>query len=81
MNAKQPARSCLQERNRAEIANPIAEDILAVSMNSKRALMQAIVYDDYGDAGVLRRTHLPVPEREHDELLVEFHASSVNSID
>ncbi len=52
-----------------------------MSMNSKRTLMQAIVYDDYGDAGVLRRTHLPVPERERDELLIEVHASSVNPID
>lgn len=43
--------------------------------------MQAIVYDDYGSAGVLRRTHLPVPERERDELLIEVHASSVNPID
>lgn len=43
--------------------------------------MQAVVYDDYGDAGVLRRTHLPVPERERGELLIEVHASSVNPID
>ncbi len=44
-------------------------------------LMQAIVYDDYGNAGVLRRTHVPVPKRRRGEIMIHVHASSVNPID
>lgn len=43
--------------------------------------MSATVYDDYGDAGVLRRTHIPVPDRARGEILIEVHASSVNPVD
>ena len=51
------------------------------TLKTHQALMQAIVYDDYGDAGVLRRTHLPVPKRKPHEVLIEVRASSVNPID
>ncbi|WP_372894431.1 NAD(P)-dependent alcohol dehydrogenase [Stieleria sp.] len=50
-------------------------------MDAHETSMQAVVYDDYGDASVLRRTHVPVPERGRDELLIEVRASSVNPID
>jgi NADPH:quinone reductase-like Zn-dependent oxidoreductase len=50
-------------------------------MHSKQALMRAIVYDNYGGASVLRRTHVPVPVKQREELLIEVHASSVNPID
>jgi NADPH:quinone reductase-like Zn-dependent oxidoreductase len=71
----------LPQPNNAEIANRISEDKLAVIMHSKQALMRAIVYDAYGGANVLRSTHLPVPTRQRDELLIEVRASSVNPID
>ncbi len=51
------------------------------TLKTNQALMQAIVYDDYGDPGVLRRTHLPVPKRKPHEVLIEVRASSVNPID
>ncbi len=50
-------------------------------MKTNQALMKAIVYDDYGNAGVLRRTHIPVPERARGEIMIEVRASSVNPID
>jgi NADPH:quinone reductase-like Zn-dependent oxidoreductase len=57
------------------------EESLEMIMTARRPLMRATVYDDYGDAGVLRRSFLPVPEKERDELLIEVHAASVNPID
>lgn len=50
-------------------------------VKTERSLMRVIVYDDYGNAGVLRRTHIPVPKRESDEIMIEVHAASVNPID
>ncbi len=43
--------------------------------------MNAMVYDDYGDASVLHAAKLPVPEIDIDEVLIEIHASSVNPVD
>ncbi|MCA9159355.1 MAG: NAD(P)-dependent alcohol dehydrogenase [Planctomycetales bacterium] len=43
--------------------------------------MQAIVYDDYGDASVLHSQRIAVPERLTGEALIEVHATSVNPID
>lgn len=50
-------------------------------VKTKKLLMRAIVYDDYGDAGVLRRTHIPMRQPESDEIVIEVRASSVNPID
>lgn len=46
-----------------------------------RSLMRAIVYDDYGDAGVFRRTHISVPSRKRNEIRIAVYASSINAID
>ncbi len=43
--------------------------------------MNAVVYDDYGDAGVLHSASRPIPQRDSGEVLIEVHASSVNPID
>ena len=43
--------------------------------------MNAMVYDDYGDEGVLHVASVAIPQRDNDELLIEVHASSVNPID
>ncbi len=43
--------------------------------------MQAMVYDDYGDASVLHMAEIPTPERLPGQILIEMHASSVNPID
>ena len=43
--------------------------------------MQAIVYDDYGDASVLHTAELPIPDRLPGQLLIAVEASSVNPID
>ena len=43
--------------------------------------MNAIVYDDYGDAGVMRPAERPSPRRLPGQVLIEVHASSVNPID
>ncbi|WP_417738165.1 NAD(P)-dependent alcohol dehydrogenase [Rosistilla oblonga] len=43
--------------------------------------MQAIVYDDYGEADVLHRAELPIPRRLPGQLLLSVAASSVNPID
>tara|TARA_R110002049_G_scaffold50370_3_gene143131 strand:+ start:178990 stop:179988 length:999 start_codon:yes stop_codon:yes gene_type:complete len=43
--------------------------------------MRAVVFDDYGDADVLRLVERPTPKRKAGELLIEVHASSVNPID
>lgn len=43
--------------------------------------MQAMVYDDYGDARVLHRASIPVPRRLPGQVLIEVRASSVNPID
>ena len=50
-------------------------------VRTKQALMKAIVYDDYGNAGVLRQTHIPVPDRAGGEIMIAVRASSVNPID
>ena len=43
--------------------------------------MQAVVYDDYGDASVLHCDQIAVPKRTSGEVLIEVHATSVNPID
>jgi len=43
--------------------------------------MRAVVYDDYGDASVLRCERIAVPERHTGEVLIKVHATSVNPID
>lgn len=43
--------------------------------------MNAMVYDDYGDEGVLHAASITIPQRGSDELLIEVHATSVNPID
>lgn len=43
--------------------------------------MQAMVYDDYGDASVLHAGSLPVPLRLPGQVLIEVWASSVNPVD
>mgnify|MGYP003113865143 CR=1 FL=1 len=43
--------------------------------------MQAMVYDDYGDASVLHAAEIPPPERLPGQILIEMHALSVNPID
>lgn len=48
---------------------------------SAKLTMNAIVYDDYGDAGVMRPAERPVPRRLPGQVLIEVHASSVNPID
>jgi len=45
------------------------------------ATMQAIVYEDYGDADQLRVKVLDVPTPEKDELLIQVASASVNPID
>lgn len=44
-------------------------------------LMHAVVYDDYGDASVLRTGRVVVPQRLPGQLLIHVEASSVNPID
>lgn len=46
-----------------------------------KSTMQAIVFENYGDADVLTLTERPVPHRDSDEILIEVWASSVNPID
>lgn len=43
--------------------------------------MQAMVYDEYGDASVLHAAEIPTPERLPGQILIEMHATSVNPID
>lgn len=45
------------------------------------ATMQAMVYDDYGDASVLHQSTLSVPMRLPGQVLIEVWASSVNPVD
>ena len=44
-------------------------------------VMQAIVYDDYGDSDVLHLTERPIPRRKSGQVLIQVWASSVNPID
>ncbi len=44
-------------------------------------LMHAVVYDDYGEASVLRTGVVEVPRRLPGQLLIHVEASSVNPID
>ena len=46
-----------------------------------RKLMHAVVYDDYGDASVLRTGVVEIPRRLPGQLLIHVEASSVNPID
>jgi len=43
--------------------------------------MQAVEFDDYGDANVLHLAERPIPECKSDEILIEVWASSINPID
>lgn len=43
--------------------------------------MQAVVYDQYGDASVLHSAERPRPERGSSEILIEVRAISVNPVD
>ncbi len=43
--------------------------------------MQAMVYDDYGDASVLHSSQVAVPMRLPGQVLIEVWASSVNPVD
>ncbi|MEO9595143.1 NAD(P)-dependent alcohol dehydrogenase [Rhodopirellula bahusiensis] len=43
--------------------------------------MNAMVYDDYGDASVLRNAEVPIPDRLPGQVLIDVRASSVNPID
>lgn len=46
-----------------------------------RQSMQAIVFDDYGDASVLHRAEVTIPQRGAGQVLIAVEASSVNPID
>ncbi len=43
--------------------------------------MQAMVYNDYGDASVLHLAEIPAPTRLPGQILIEMYASSVNPVD
>lgn len=43
--------------------------------------MKAIIYDDYGDAGVLHLAEVPVPRRLPGQIMIQVMASSINPID
>ncbi|MEM6366245.1 MAG: NAD(P)-dependent alcohol dehydrogenase [Planctomycetota bacterium] len=43
--------------------------------------MRAMVYDDYGDAGVLRPAEVDIPKRLPGQVFIRVYASSVNPID
>ncbi|WDQ15018.1 NAD(P)-dependent alcohol dehydrogenase [Rhodopirellula sp. P2] len=43
--------------------------------------MNAMVYEDYGDASVLHQREVPIPERLPGQVLIDVRASSVNPID
>ncbi len=50
-------------------------------ISSVKSTMQAVVYDDYGDADVLHVATIAVPRRLPGQILIEVGASSVNPID
>jgi NADPH2:quinone reductase len=52
-----------------------------VPVGTEPRTMQAIVFDDYGDASVLHSERIAVPKRTTGEVLIEVHATSVNPID
>lgn len=58
-----------------------SESTTVVSVGTEPQAMQAIVYNDYGDASVLHSQRIAVPERITGEALIEVHATSVNPID
>jgi NADPH:quinone reductase-like Zn-dependent oxidoreductase len=43
--------------------------------------MKAVIFDQYGDANVLRYADFPVPKPARDEALVKVHAVSLNGYD
>ncbi len=53
----------------------------AINVGGEPKTMQAVVYDDYGDASVLHYKRIAVPTRITGEALIEVHATSVNPID
>lgn len=57
------------------------ESAAVIPVGTEPRTMQAIVYDDYGDASVLHQQRIAVPERLTGETLIEVHATSVNPID
>lgn len=48
---------------------------------TKPETMNAVVYDDYGDASVLHLGVVPLPDRLPGQVLIDVRASSVNPID
>ncbi|QDS94157.1 Mycocerosic acid synthase [Roseimaritima multifibrata] len=50
-------------------------------MTMQAGMMRAMIYDDYGNAGVLHVGSIAIPERSAGQLLIDVRASSVNPID
>lgn len=48
---------------------------------SARQSMQAVVYEDYGHAEVLKVAERPIPRRKPNQVLIKVSAASVNPID
>ncbi len=59
----------------------ISKPTAAFKVGTEPQTMQAIVYDDYGDASVMHSQRIVVPERITGEALIEVYATSVNPID
>lgn len=61
----------------------MGEDTSHVRVSSKRVpdLMKALVYDIYGTPEVLRLEDVAVPTPKEHEVLIEIHATSINSWD
>jgi NADPH2:quinone reductase len=63
------------------------EQIMAIEPTAKDAsarqsgTMQAMVYDDYGDASVIHSARIPLPSCLPGQVMIEVWASSVNPID
>lgn len=43
--------------------------------------MKAIVFDEYGDASVLKMADVAIPEPKDDEILIKNYASGLNPLD
>lgn len=61
----------------------MGEDTSRVRVSSKRVpdMMKALVYDIYGTPEVLRLEDVAVPTPKEHEVLIEIHATSINSWD